>query len=114
VADEERLRTGRGPQIQSARRLGRGRLPSPQNAAAEDAVLQLGGSWAGKRRHLDADSDEQRHDPADGAVGLPAGSGARLPRSQDWLGELLRQAGTGAGARRVNSGAAHALRSAVI
>ena len=34
------------PQVQSSRRLGRRRLPSPQNPADEDAVLQLGGPWA--------------------------------------------------------------------
>ncbi len=32
-----------GPQVQSSRRLGRGRLPSHQNSASHDAVLQLGG-----------------------------------------------------------------------
>ena len=45
----------------------------------EVAVLQLGGPWAGERRHLDADSDEQRHDPAHGAVRLRSRSGALLP-----------------------------------
>ena len=40
---------------------------------------------------------------AHGAVGLPAGSGAGLPWRQDGLGELLRQAGAGAGAGGVTA-----------
>ena len=92
-----------GSQVQAHRRLGRRRLPGPQNSAAQDPVLQLGGSWAREHRHLDAHPDEQRHESADGAVGLPAGSGAGLPGRQDGLGELLRQARAGGGAGGVTS-----------
>ena len=35
-----------GPQVQSSRRLGCRRLPSHQNSAAHDTILQLGGPWA--------------------------------------------------------------------
>src|ERR1700685_2892353 len=69
----------------------------------EVAVLQLGGPWAGERRHLDADSDEQGHHLAHGAVGLPAGSGAILPGRQGRMGQLLRQAGGSAGAGGLRS-----------
>ena len=97
------FRAGRGPQVQSARRLGRRRLPGPQSRAAEDARLQLGGQWAREHGHLDAHPDERRHAPQDGAVRLPAGSGAVLSGRQDGLAKLLRQAGAGAGAGGVTN-----------
>ena len=33
---------------------GRRRLPGPQSRTLQDAVLQLGGSWARERRYLDS------------------------------------------------------------
>ena len=45
---------------------------------------------------------------ADGAVGLPTGSGAVLPGRQDGLDELLREARAGTGAGRVSAAAVDA------
>ena len=42
MADEERLRAGRGPQVQAYRRLGRRRLPGPRGRAAKTLAY----SWA--------------------------------------------------------------------
>src|ERR1700687_5928122 len=101
MADEERFSARRRPQVQPARRLGLRRLPSSHSPAAQNIVLHLGGLWAREHCHLDSDPNEQRHDPADGTVGLPAGPGAGLPGGQDGLGRLLRQAGARPGADRL-------------
>src|SRR6185437_4979222 len=103
MADEERFSAGRGPQVQSARRLGRGRLSGPTGRAAQDAVLQLGCARTRERGHLDAHPDQQGNQSAHGAKGLPARSGAVLSGGQGGVGELLRQARAGAGAERLTS-----------
>ena len=103
MADEERLRAGRRTASSSLPAIGALSTARSSRFSRTIAVLQLGGAWARERRHLDSHPDEQRHEPADGAVGLPCRSGAGLSWRQDGLGQVLRQARAGPGAGRLTS-----------
>src|SRR3546814_13165152 len=53
-----------------------------------------------QRGDLDADADPDGNPSAHGAGGLPARPAAGLQRRPAWLAEILRRAGTAAGADR--------------